>query len=124
MSNFYHMPILDVITLIIVVKFFVSILTSILSIVNPLIKGLTVTQVSDNFKRKSKVSGTTVRLLLNDIETFVVAVLILVVTYAYFFVHSHYTNISLGVTTLIVIAVDYLLYSGLNRERIVTGASY
>lgn len=124
MAHLFKLTMLEIILLVFVFRCFVSIASTIAMFVIPLANGATVNDLSVKFKCSSKFKRLGVRFLLSDIETLITIILSIILLFAFFLVHSHYTNISLVVTSLLLVAVDAYLHYGLKREKILTGATY
>ena len=124
MANLFHLTMLEIILLVFVFRCFVSIISSIVLFVIPLVNGTTVTDLSNKFKCSSKLKRLGVGFLLSDIETLITIMLSVMILFSFFIVHAHYTNISLVTSTILLVVVDAYLYYGLKREKILTGATY
>lgn len=123
MANLFHLTMLEIILLVFVFRCFVSIISSIVLFVIPLVNGSTSTDLSNKFKCSSKFKRLGVRFLLSDIETLITITISIMILFMFFIVHSHYTNISLVTSAILLVVVDACLYYGL-REKILTGATY
>ena len=124
MANLFHLTMLEIILLVFVFRCFISIISSIVIFVIPLVNGSTSTDLSNKFKCSSKFKRLGVRFLFSDIETLITIMLSIMILFSFFIVHSHYTNISLVTSSILLVVVDAYLYYGLKREKILTGATY
>lgn len=114
-----QVPVLNIVLLVVVFMYFISIISTTFLITIPLAKGTTLATLQDMFKRKSKLARILVSLSLCDIEAYIVSVLTVVGTISYSYIHSDYTNISLVVTWLLFLIADAILYIGLKRTKLV-----
>ena len=122
MAKMFALTVFEIIILFFVLKSLVSIISTIVIFVVPLVKGTTLESISNDFKRSSAFKRIGVSFLLNGIELQILTVMSIICLSVYFLVHAHYTNISLVVTSLIIAAIDAQLYFTIKTEKVLTGS--